>query len=123
MFKKLTIAAACIAITAAITSNVALAAPDEMFQGKIAAIGDRMITVITRRGENVSFAVPVDCMIRLDGKQVSLTMLGMGNTVFVSAIRERGNYTAKHVEARSIESLDRNGRTTAQSVDLTLAPG
>lgn len=103
MSKKLSVAGACITITVALTSNVAVAAPDEMFQGKIAAIGDRMITVVTRRGENVSFVVPIYCMIRLDGKQISLTMLGMGNTVFVSAMRERGNYTAKHVEARSVE--------------------
>lgn len=42
-------------------------------------------------------------MVMLDGKQVSLGMLGVGNTARITASSEGGTRVAKHIEARSLE--------------------
>jgi len=82
-------------------STTAQAAPVDLYQGKVAAIADKSIMFTSRGGETLTFAVSPDCMVMLDGKQVSLSMLGVGNTVRISATLEGGVRLAKQIDAHS----------------------
>jgi hypothetical protein len=103
VLKSLLLALAGVTIPSTLLSAVLLAAPTEMYQGKIAAIGDKTVMLISREGDNLSFAVAADCMIMLDGKQVSLGMLGVGHMVRIAATLDGTTRVAKQIDARSLE--------------------
>ena len=90
-------------ILSVVVASTLRAAPTEMYQGNIAAVGTKSIMLISRQGENLSFAVADDCMVMLDGKQVSLTMLGIGNTVRITAALDGTARVAKRIDARAVE--------------------
>ena len=92
-----------VTISSILVSSTVLAAPGQMYQGRIAAVAAKSVTIISRQGDNLTFAVADGCMVMLDGKQVSLGMLGVGNTARITASSEGGTRVAKHIEARSLE--------------------
>ena len=99
----LILSAGMFTVSSAATPAVA-AGPNEMYQGKIAAITDKGLTVVGRRGENLSFAVAADCMVLLDGKQVPVNVLGVGLTVQITAAIDGGVRIAKQIHARTLEA-------------------
>ena len=103
MFRLSLVALGWWMISSTLLSTVLLAAPPDMYQGRIAALGGKTVTLIGRQGDNLTFTVAGDCMVMLDGKQVSLGRLGVGNTARITASLEGGARVAKRIDARSLE--------------------
>lgn len=90
-----------VALVLVMFSTRAQAGQVDLYQGKIASIEAKSIMLVSRRGENLAFTVGPNCMILLDGKQVPLSTLGVGNTVRISATFEGGVRLAKEISAQS----------------------
>jgi len=83
-------------------SRVAFAAPlQETFEGRIAAVSAKAVTVLTKKGENVEIMIADDCLITINGTPVMRSELGVGQMVIISAVQEGTTHVAKRIDAKT----------------------
>jgi len=90
-----------LALFAVAGSHVAYAAPlQETFEGRIAAVSAKAITVLTKKGENVEIMIADDCLITINGMPVMRNDLGVGQMAIISAVQEGTTHVAKRISVR-----------------------
>lgn len=89
----------------ALSAQSFAAAPDDVYQGRIAAVSKGAVSIVDKQGENVTFLIGSDCKITRDGKPSEALMLGMGDRVQITAKEETGKLTASAISAFSAERV------------------
>lgn len=80
------------------------AGDSEPYEGKIAAVGAKAITVLAKNGDNVEFAIPADCKITVDGQPSTADKLAVGLSVKIQSTKSAdGTILAKRIDALSAE--------------------
>ena len=80
----------------------AAAAPDELHEGKVVAVGENSITVLDKRdGDNDTFVVTAETKITKNGKSVKLSEIRPGDVAKVTAsgLMMDGKLVAKEISA------------------------
>ena len=85
-------------------SESANAAPvNEPYQGKIAAVSDKGITLVGKGGDNIAFLLATDCAITFDGKPVEIGKLAVGQLAKITAVNQGTDKIAKRIEVHTSE--------------------